>query len=104
MNINEIIELDKKYFMNTFGSRVPVCFTHGKGINLWDTEGKKYADFYAGIAVSALGHAHPALVNAIKEQAEKLIHCSNTYYVETQAKLAQVLSQCSCADRVFFAN
>ena len=104
MNINEIIEMDKKYYMNTFGNRTPVCFQYGKGINLWDTEGNKYYDFLAGIAVSALGHAHPALVKAISEQAEKLIHCSSLYYIEAQAKLAKMLVENSCADKVFFAN
>lgn len=104
MKLNEIVELDKKYFMNTFGNRTPVCFDHGKGINLWDLDGKKYYDFLAGIAVSALGHSHPKLVNAIKEQAEKLIHCSNLYYIENQAKLAKILVENSCADKVFFAN
>ncbi|HPD01456.1 MAG TPA: aspartate aminotransferase family protein, partial [Acetivibrio sp.] len=104
MKLNEIVELDKKYFMNTFGNRTPVCFDHGKGINLWDLDGKKYYDFLAGIAVSALGHSHPKLVNAIKEQAEKLIHCSNLYYIENQAKLAKILVENSCASKVFFAN
>jgi acetylornithine aminotransferase/acetylornithine/N-succinyldiaminopimelate aminotransferase len=104
MKLNEIIELDKKYFMNTFGNRTPVCFDHGKGINLWDLDGKKYYDFLAGIAVSALGHSHPKLINAIKEQAEKLIHCSNLYYIEPQARLAKILVENSCADKVFFAN
>ena len=79
MKLNEIIEMDKKYYMNTFGNRIPVCFEYGKGINLWDTEGKKYYDFFAGIAVSILGHSHPKLVEAIKTQAEKLIHCSSLY-------------------------
>lgn len=104
MILNEIIEMDKNYFMNTYGSRTPVCFEYGKGINLWDTEGKKYYDFLAGIAVSALGHSHPKLVNAIKDQAEKLIHCSSLYYIEAQARLAKVLVENSCADKVFFAN
>jgi acetylornithine/N-succinyldiaminopimelate aminotransferase len=104
MILNEIMEMDKKYFMNTFGARTPVCFEYGKGINLWDTEGKKYYDFLAGIAVSALGHSHPKLVYAIKEQAEKLIHCSSLYYIEPQARLAKVLVTNSCADKVFFAN
>jgi len=104
MKLNEIIELDKKYYMNTFGNRTPVCFEYGKGINLWDTEGKKYYDFLAGIAVNALGHSHPKIVNAIKEQAEKFIHCSNLYYIEPQAKLAKKIAENSCADRVFFAN
>jgi acetylornithine/N-succinyldiaminopimelate aminotransferase len=104
MKLNSIVEMDKKYFMNTFGSRTPVCFEYGKGINLWDTKGKKYYDFFAGIAVSALGHSHPKLVNAIKAQAEKFIHCSNLYYIEPQAKLAKVLVENSCADKVFFSN
>jgi acetylornithine/N-succinyldiaminopimelate aminotransferase len=104
MKLNEIVELDKKYYMNTFGDRVPVCFEYGKGMNLWDTEGKMYYDFLGGIAVNVLGHAHPALVNAICEQASKLIHCSSLYYIEAQAKLAKMIVENSCADRVFFAN
>lgn len=104
MNLNDIIEMDKKYYMNTFGNRIPVCFQYGKGINIWDTDGKKYYDLYAGVAVSALGHSHPALVKAIKEQAEKFIHCSSIYYIEAQAKLAKILVENSCADKVFFGN
>lgn len=104
MNLQEIIQKDKKYYMNTFGDRVPVCFTHGKGMSLWDTEGNEYRDFFAGIAVSALGHSHPAVVNAICEQAKKLIHCSSLYYIESQANLAELIVKNSCADRVFFAN
>jgi acetylornithine/N-succinyldiaminopimelate aminotransferase len=104
MNLQEIIELDKKYYMNTFGDRSPICFQYGKGINLWDIDGNKYYDFLAGIAVNALGHSHPKVVKAIQEQAEKFIHCSSLYYIEQQAKLAQVLVECSCADKVFFAN
>ena len=104
MKLDEIIALDKKYFMNTFGDRQPVCFERGNGMKLWDTEGKVYTDFLAGIAVSALGHSHPALVNAIVEQAQKLIHCSNYYYIESQAKLARLIVENSCCDKVFFAN
>ncbi len=104
MTIKEVIDLDKKYFMNTFGDRIPVCFDYGKGMNIWDTEGKKYYDFFAGIAVSDLGHSHPKLVKAIKDQAEKFLHCSNVYYVEQQAKLAKLLVENSCADRIFFSN
>ena len=104
MTIEEIKALDEKYFMNTFGARIPVCFVKGEGMKLWDTEGKVYQDFLAGIAVSALGHSHPALVNAIIEQAQKFIHCSNYYYIEPQAKLAKLIVENSCCDKVFFAN
>ena len=104
MNLNEIIALDKKYFMNTFGDRLPVSFTKGKGIKLWDQDGKVYYDFLAGIAVNALGHSHHALVDAINQQAQKMIHCSNYYYIESQAKLAQLIVENSCCDKVFFAN
>ena len=102
--LEEIQKLDKQYYMNTFGDRVPVCFENGKGIMLWDSEGKEYYDFLGGIAVNALGHSHPKLVNAIKEQAGKLIHCSNYYYIETQARLAKILVDNSCMDKTFFAN
>ncbi|ANX02295.1 acetylornithine aminotransferase [Thermoclostridium stercorarium subsp. leptospartum DSM 9219] len=104
MELDEIIQKDKKYYMNTFGNRIPVCFTHGKGIYLYDNDGNEYCDFFAGIAVCALGHSHPALVNAICDQAKKLIHCSNLYYIEQQARLAELIVENSCADRVFFAN
>lgn len=104
MKLQEIIETDKKYYMNTFGNRAPVCFQYGNGMKLRDTEGKLYYDFLAGIAVSALGHSHPALVNAITEQAGKLVHCSSLYYIEAQAKLARLIVENSCADRVFFSN
>lgn len=104
MTLKEIIALDKKYYLNTFGDRLPVCFTRGEGMKLWDLDGKVYYDFLAGIAVNALGHSHPALVNAIVEQAQKFIHCSNYYYIEPQAKLAQLIVENSCCDKVFFAN
>ena len=104
MKLNEIMEMDSKYYMNTFGARTPVCFEYGKGIKLYDGEGHEYVDFLGGIAVNALGHGHPALVEAIKSQAEKLIHCSSLYYIEPQARLAKLLAEHSCADRVFFAN
>jgi len=104
LSLNEIISLDKEYYMNTFGDRTPVCFVSGDGTILTDTEGKKYYDFFAGIAVSALGHSHPAIVKAISSQAEKIIHCSNLYYIEYQAKLAELLVKNSCMDKVFITN
>lgn len=102
--IDNIIATDKKYYMNTFGDRVPLCFTEGKGIELTDISGRVYKDFFAGIAVSALGHAHPALTEAIKDQASKLLHTSSVYYVENQAKLAEKLCNISDFDRAFFAS
>jgi len=104
MKLQDIMTMDSKYYMNTFGKRTPVCFEYGKEMKLYDNEGKAYYDFLGGIAVNALGYGHPALVDAVKSQAEKLIHCSNLYYIESQARLAKLLVDNSCADRVFFAN
>ena len=104
MNLNEIKNLDQKYFMNTFGERLPVCFTEGKGIYLYDTEGNKYADFFAGIAVSALGHGNEELATAIGSQASRVIHTSCLYYIESQAKLAEMVVDSCCGDRVYFSN
>ncbi|MGE5613278.1 MAG: aspartate aminotransferase family protein [Bacillota bacterium] len=104
MKLHEIMEMDSQYYMNTFGKRTPVSFEYGKGIRLYDTEGREYMDLIAGIAVNALGHGRPALVEAIGSQAARLIHCSNLYYIENQAKLAKMIAENSCADRVFFAN
>ncbi len=103
-NLNEIINKDKKYYMNTFGDRTPLCFKEGKGIELTDISGKVYKDFFAGIAVSALGHAHPELSKAIADQASKLLHTSSVYYVENQANLAEKLCEISDFDKAFFAS
>lgn len=102
--LEEIISLDKKYYMNTFGDRLPVCFERGEGITLYDTNGEAYTDFFAGIAVNALGYAHKKYVSALCEQAQKLLHTSSLYYIESQARLAKKIVDISCADRVFLAN
>lgn len=104
IKLETIIELDEKYYMNTFGKRKPVCFESGKGIKLKATDGKEYYDFMAGIAVNALGYGNPRLVNTIKNQAEKLLHTSSLYYIENQAKLAAMLCENSFADKAFFCN
>lgn len=104
MNTEKIKQLDKQFYMNTFGERIPVSFVKGEGIKLYDDEGKEYFDFLAGIAVNSVGHSHPTLVNALKEQVENLIHVSNYYYIENQALLAEKIATNSCADKVFFAN
>lgn len=102
--LTDIIELDKKYYMNTFGNRLPVMFTGGDGIYLTASDGKVYRDFLGGIAVTALGHNHPVFTERLKAQVDKVLHTSNYYYVETQAKLAQKLVENSAGDKVFFAN
>lgn len=102
--LQHIIDLDEKYYLGVFGKRTPIYFTHGKGIYLYDADNKPYMDMIGGIAVNALGHAHPKLTKAISDQAEKLIHCSNYYYIESQAWLAEKLVNMSFADKVFFCN
>ena len=99
-----IKQSDKKYYMNTFGERLDVCFEYGKGIKLFSDNGDEYYDFLGGIAVNSLGHSHPTLTNALKEQAEKLLHTSNLYYIKNQTLLAEKLVKNSSADKVFFAN
>ncbi len=91
--------------MNTY-SRVPITLVEGEGAVVYDDEGNEYVDLVAGIAVNVLGHAHPAVVKAIKEQASKLIHCSNLYYNEPQAEAARLLAETAPGDlnRVFFCN
>jgi len=89
--------------MNTYG-RLPVAFENGAGSWLYDTDGNKYFDTFFGIAVCGLGHTHPAVTKAIKDQAARLVHCSNLYHNPLQTKLAQQLCELSRMDRVFFAN
>jgi acetylornithine aminotransferase len=91
------------YSMNTY-SRIPVAFTHGEGVWLWDQSGKKYLDALAGIAVNTLGHAHPALIRAISEQSSRLIHASNLYQIAEQEKAAEKIARISGMDAVFFCN
>ena len=102
--LTKIKELDKKYYMNTFGERLSVVFTHGAGCRLYSDENKEYLDLMAGIAVNVLGHGNKKLVDTICSQAAKLIHTSSLYYVENQALLAEKLCENSFADRVFFGN
>lgn len=99
----QIAELEKRYLLQTY-SRYPVALERGKGVYLFDFEGRKYLDFVSGIGVNALGHAHPRIVKAIREQAPRLIHISNLYYNEYQGRLAERLCQLSGLDRAFFQN
>ena len=92
-----------QYVMPTYG-RFSLAIDQGKGCQVWDTEGKTYLDFVAGIATCTLGHAHPTLVQAVTKQVRKLHHVSNLYYIPEQGELAQWLVEHSCADRAFFCN
>jgi len=103
MSINQIITEGNKYLMNTY-KRIPIAFTEGKGAYITDTEGKTFLDMVGGLAVSALGHSHPAVVKAIKEQADKLLHTSNLYWIENQVNLGKMLVENSFADKAFFCN
>jgi len=84
--------------------RFPVVFVKGSGSKLWDTEGRSYTDFVAGIAVCNLGHAHPQICEVLSQQAQTLLHVSNLYYTQPQIELASWLAENSFADRVFFGN
>ena len=92
-----------KAVMQTY-KRLGIAPTSGRGSWLFDDGGNRYLDFIAGIATNSLGHGHPALVRAVKEQAEKLIHCSNLYEIPIQAEVAGLLTAATGFDRVFFCN
>jgi len=83
---------------------LPVSFTRGDGIYLWDNNEKQYFDALCGISVTSLGHNYPAVTEAIKQQAGNLLHTSNIYNIEWQQKLADLIAQLSGMDRVFFGN
>jgi len=103
MNTAEIIQMGDACVMKTYG-RLQMALVRGKGARVWDAEGREYLDFVGGLAVNSLGHCHPAVTRAIADQAETLMHVSNLYYIEPQVKLASMLVQNSCGDRVFFCN
>ena len=102
-SLEQIAALERQYLLQTY-SRYPVLLHRGKGVFLFDTEGKKYLDFVSGIGVNALGHAHPRIVKAIRDQAAKLIHVSNLYYHEYQGPVAEKLCKLSGLNRAFFSN
>lgn len=103
MNKKTIIEETEKYYLPVFG-RYQMVMELGQGCRVWDNEGNEYVDAFAGIAVNSLGYNHPVLVKAISEQAAKLMHCSNLYYTEIQAKALRVVAEATGMDRIFFAN
>lgn len=103
MSNSEIIELTSKHVMNTY-NRFPVAIVRGDGRRVWDADGRVYLDFTSGLAVCNLGHSHPNVVKALKDQADKLIHISNLYHIGPQSILASLLTGNSFADKVFFCN
>ena len=96
-------DLEQKYFMNTV-ERMPVTLVRGQGARVWDEDGKEYLDFVAGWAVNSLGHCHPVVAEAVTEQVNTLIQVSNQFYTIPQVRLAELLVQHSCLDKVFFGN
>ncbi|MBL7119319.1 MAG: aspartate aminotransferase family protein [Dehalococcoidia bacterium] len=96
-------ELEQKYYLQTV-KRLPVTLVRGQGVKVWDDAGKEYLDFMAGWAVNSLGHCHPVVAQALAEQANTLIHTSNQFYTVPQIRLAELLVQNSCLDKVFLCN
>jgi acetylornithine/N-succinyldiaminopimelate aminotransferase len=103
MTNQEIIAQNSRYLFPLY-PRAPIALVRGKGCRVWDADGKEYLDFFASTVVVALGHAHPGVTRAIREQAEKILHVSNLHHSEPQAVLAELLCRHSFADRVFFCN
>ena len=105
MEFEEIKELSSKYLFQNYG-RIDLSFTHGEGCYLYDTEGRKYLDLVAGIAVNALGYAHPGWVEVVQAQVARMVHVSNLYYVEEQARLAEKIASITPGDlnRTLFVN
>jgi predicted acetylornithine/succinylornithine family transaminase len=103
LNLADLQALERDWVMPTY-VRQPVEFVRGEGCRLWDAEGNEYLDFLAGISVVQIGHCHPALVEAIREQAGRLMHVSNLYYTEPAMRLAKRLAESSLGGKVFFCN
>ncbi len=103
MSLAELQELERDYAVGTY-ARNPVEFVRGSGCRLWDDEGNEYLDFLAGISVLNVGHCHPRVVEAVREQAGRLTHATNLYYTEPGLRLAQRLSETSLGGKVFLCN
>ncbi|MGH2981055.1 MAG: aspartate aminotransferase family protein [Solirubrobacterales bacterium] len=103
MELADLQSLEERYLMPTY-KRGPVEFVRGEGARLWDQDGKEYLDFLSGISVCSVGHCHPAVVKAVRDQAERLIHVSNLFYSEPGLRLAQRLCESSLGGRAFLTN
>src|ERR1700692_3533108 len=99
----QIIQREKQFLLQTY-NRYPLVIERGKGVFLFDLDGKKFLDFVAGLGVNALGHAHPRIVKVIRERAGRAVHLSNLYYNEYQGLLAEKLCNLSGLNRAFFSN
>jgi predicted acetylornithine/succinylornithine family transaminase len=103
MDTKTLLEWSAKYHTGNYG-RAPICLVRGDGVRVWDSDGREYLDFGAGLAVAALGHCHPVVTGAIRESAATLLHVSNLYHTAPQIHLAKMLVEHSFADKVFFCN
>jgi acetylornithine/N-succinyldiaminopimelate aminotransferase len=103
MDLDELKGLERRYLMPTY-KRAPVEFVRGEGAKLWDADGKEYLDFLTGISVCSVGHCNPAVLEAVREQAGRLIHASNLYYTEPVVRLAERLCKSSLGGKAFFTN
>jgi len=103
MSLAELQRLEAEHVVSSY-ARMPVEFVRGQGSRLWDAEGREYLDFLCGISVTSLGHCHPSVVAAVREQAGTLMHVSNLFYTEPGMKLAQALSRSSLGGKVFLCN
>ncbi len=103
LNKRDWVALEHKYYQSTF-KRSPIVLVRGEGTRVWDSDGKVYLDFVAGIAVNVLGHCHPAIVEAVQQQVTQLVHVSNLYYNVRQIELAELLANQSSGMRSFFSN
>ncbi|GAC1669590.1 MAG: hypothetical protein PVS3B1_08250 [Ktedonobacteraceae bacterium] len=103
LNKRDWVALEHQYYQGTF-KRQPLTLVRGEGTHVWDSDGKVYLDFVAGIAVNVLGHCHPAIVEAVQQQVTQLVHVSNLYYNTRQIELAELLAQQSNGMRSFFSN
>jgi acetylornithine/N-succinyldiaminopimelate aminotransferase len=103
MTLADLQRLERDHLVPAY-ARMPVEFVRGEGARLWDAEGNEYLDFQTGLAVNSLGHCHPAVVEAIREQAQRLIHVGNLFYTEPSLRLAERLAESSLGGKVHFAN
>jgi acetylornithine/N-succinyldiaminopimelate aminotransferase len=103
MNLTDLQALEERYLMRTY-RRAPIEFVRGEGALLWDADGVEYLDFMTGISVCSVGHCNPAVVEAVREQAGRLMHVSNLFYTEPMVRLAERLCESSLGGRAFFSN